>query len=113
MKSYKKKENINRGFANENVIKEEGLSLEEKIEKMMNENEPIEEGGAGNIYTLRKDGVMPEYDVRTDKWDLALTAMEVVTGGLKTEREERRLKRESAENQATGTDGGAKSTEAE
>ena len=30
------------------------------------------------IYTPRKDGVIAAYDIRTDKWDVALDAMEKV-----------------------------------
>ena len=28
----------------------------------------------------KKDGVRPEYDIRTDKWDLAQSAMDKVNG---------------------------------
>ncbi len=34
------------------------------------------DGNGGNIYTQRKDGVIPEYNVRTDKWDMALETMD-------------------------------------
>ena len=40
-------------------------------------NEPIGET-APLIYTPRKDGVIAAYDVRTDKWDIALDAMSKV-----------------------------------
>lgn len=51
-----------------------GETIENKIERMMNNNEPIGDI-ADIIYTERKDGVLPEYDIRTDKWDLAIDAM--------------------------------------
>lgn len=55
----------------------EGERLECKIERMTENNEPIGET-APLIYTPRKDGVVAAYDVRTDKWDIALDAMSKV-----------------------------------
>ena len=43
----------------------------------MNNKEPITDG-APIIYTERKDGVLPEYDIRTDRWDIAIDAMDKV-----------------------------------
>lgn len=55
----------------------EGERLECKIERMTENSEPIGET-APLIYTPRKDGVIAAYDVRTDKWDIALDAMSKV-----------------------------------
>ena len=44
---------------------------------MTENNEPIGET-APLIYTPRKDGVIAAYDIRTDKWDIALDAMSKV-----------------------------------
>ena len=55
----------------------EGERLECKIERMTENNEPIGET-APLIYTPRKDGVIAAYDIRTDKWDIALDAMSKV-----------------------------------
>ena len=55
----------------------EGERLECKIERMTENNEPIGET-APLIYTPRKDGVIAAYDIRTDKWDIALNAMSKV-----------------------------------
>ena len=38
---------------------------------------PIEDG-APIIYTERKDGVNPAYNIRTDRWEIAQDAMEQV-----------------------------------
>ena len=40
-------------------------------------NEPITDG-AEVVYTEKKNGVMPEYNVRTDKWEIAQSAMDKV-----------------------------------
>ena len=55
----------------------EGERLEIKIDRMTQNNEPIGDS-APLIYTPRKDGVVAAYDIRTDKWDIALDAMEKV-----------------------------------
>ena len=57
----------------------EGESIEEKVERITQTNEPISDG-APIIFTEKKDGVRPEYDIRTDKWDLAQSAMDKVNG---------------------------------
>ena len=52
----------------------EGEQIEEKERRIVNNNEPITDG-APIIFTEKKDGVRPEYNVRTDRWDIALDAM--------------------------------------
>lgn len=55
-----------------------GETLEGKIRRIVNNKEPITDG-APLIYTERKDGVMPEYDIRTDRFEIAIDAMDKVT----------------------------------
>lgn len=54
----------------------EGETIEKKLRRVVNNKEPITDG-APIVYTERKDGVLPEYNIRTDKWDLAIEAMDV------------------------------------
>lgn len=54
----------------------EGESIEEKCAKLVENNEPITDG-APIIYTEKKDGVLPQYDIRTDKWEIAQSAMDL------------------------------------
>lgn len=56
----------------------EGETLEQKISRMVNNKEPIKDS-APLIYTERKDGVQPAYDIRTDRFDLALDALDSVS----------------------------------
>lgn len=56
---------------------QEGETLETKIERIVNNKEPITDG-APTIYTERKDGVQPGYDIRTDRFDVAVEAMDKV-----------------------------------
>ena len=44
----------------------EAESIEEKVRRIVNENEPIEDG-APIIFQERIDGVKPEFNIRTDR----------------------------------------------
>jgi hypothetical protein len=64
------------GFNVNNSV--EGETIEEKIERVLNNNEPIADG-APIIYTDRRDGVVPAYDIRTDRFEIAIDAMNKVS----------------------------------
>lgn len=68
-------------------ISVEGETIENKIERITTQKEPITDG-APLIYTDRKDGVLPAYDIRTDKMDVALDAMTTVAKSRLMQREE-------------------------
>lgn len=53
----------------------EGETIEMKVRRIMNNNEPIKDG-APIVYTERKDGVVAEYDIRTDRFEVAVEAMD-------------------------------------
>lgn len=55
----------------------EGQSIEEKMRQATMNGQPIE-NAAPIIYTDKKDGVLPQYDIRTDRWDIALDATDKV-----------------------------------
>lgn len=61
----------------ESVTVYEGETIEDKVNRIVNNGEPITDG-APIIYTEKKDGVLPEYDIRTDRWDIAIDAMNKV-----------------------------------
>lgn len=54
----------------------DGESIETKVERVVQNKEPIEDG-AEIIYTEKKQGVQPQYDIRTDKWEVAQEAMDL------------------------------------
>lgn len=88
MKNYR---TINKGIVEigdttENQFR--GESLEDKIRKVVETKQPIE-AISPMIYTERKAGVQPEYDIRADKWDIAQQAMQTVTEAHRTKRQER------------------------
>lgn len=54
-----------------------GENIETKVRRITENNEPITDG-APIIYTNRDDGVLPAYNIRTDRWEVAQQAMEAV-----------------------------------
>jgi hypothetical protein len=69
--------------------------LEMKIKRIMTNNEPISDGSP-LIYTERKDGVLPAYNPKTDRFDVAIDAMDKVSKTHKAKREERLKPKEEA-----------------
>ena len=66
----------------------QGETIEMKINRILNNKEPITDG-APLIYTERKDGVNPAYDIRTDRWEIAVDAMDKVNKSKQAQREQR------------------------
>lgn len=65
----------------------DGELLQDKITKMLELGEPIEATDP-MIYTPKEEGVMPQYDIRTDKWEIAEKAMTKVTEQKEIQRAE-------------------------
>ena len=64
----------------------EGELIEEKVARLTQEKSPINDG-APIIYTERKDGVLPAYDIRTDRWEVAQAAMEINQKAISAKRQ--------------------------
>ena len=64
------------------------ISLERQLEKVVAGKEPID-SSSPLVYTERKDGVLPQYNIRRDRFDLALEAMGKVDKSYKAKREDR------------------------
>ena len=56
----------------------DGENIEVKIRRIVDEKEPITDG-APIIFTDAKDGVRPEFNPRTDRWEIAIDAMDKVS----------------------------------
>lgn len=65
-----------------------GEYIEAKVRRVLNNKEPIKDG-APRIFTERKDGVLPEYDIRQDKWEAAVEATSAIQQSHINKREER------------------------
>lgn len=101
------KANINNRKTSIKVYRvQEGETIEQKMDRVTNNNEPIGEG-APIIHTERKDGVQPAYNIRTDRMEIALDAMNVVHRTATA----RRDNRPNTGTQMEGEDGGTESTQ--
>ena len=56
----------------------EGESIETKCARILQDKEPIEDT-APIIYTAKEDGVLPAYNIRTDRFDIAMDAYDKIT----------------------------------
>ena len=72
-----------------------GESIEEKVRKISENNEPIDDSSP-LMYTNRKDGVNADYNIRTDRWDIAVEAMDKVAKAKIAQRDERERKQNEA-----------------
>lgn len=75
----------------------EGEPIERELERLMDGDNTLTSSGAP-IYTKKGDGVLPEYDIRTDKMSIAEGAMNKVNNT--------RLAYKPWEPKAEGEDGG-------
>ena len=57
------------GLCNFGVESYEGQSIEDRCKKLTETGEPIKDTSP-LIYTPKEKGVMPQYDVRADKWHI-------------------------------------------
>lgn len=92
----------------------QGETIEQKVNRILNNKEPIKDG-APKIYTERKDGVKPEHDIRTDRFEIAVEATDLMSRSKKAKREER-MKTQDEEQikmaEKKIKDGGAEPTQA-
>ena len=56
----------------------EGESIETKCARVLQNNEPITDT-APIIYTAKEDGVLPAYNIRTDRFDIAMEAYDKIS----------------------------------
>lgn len=68
-----------KGCINNPDLTYEAEPREVKLRKIINgESNNMEDGVFPTIYTEKKDGVMPEYDIRTDRFEVAIDAMDKI-----------------------------------
>lgn len=66
----------------------EAETIEQKVDRITNNNEPIEDG-APLIYTERKNGVEAGFNIRTDRFEVAVEAMDKIYNENIKKRKER------------------------
>lgn len=69
-----------------NVVRE-GQSIEEMIRKALTAKEPIK-GNAKLTYNDRKDGVLAQHDIRTDRFEIAMMATDKIHASQAAKRHE-------------------------
>ena len=83
----------------------EGETIEQKIERVIHGDEPIEDG-APEIFTEKADGVIAAYNIRTDRWEVAADAMHLVHTSQKMEPSNIASRDNKPLGEKTGTDEG-------
>ena len=77
----------------------EGETIEMKIDRFINNKETITDKGSTPIYMERKEGVNKAYNIRTDRWEVAIEAMDKVSKSYQARRDEKaRLANENSDN---------------
>ena len=79
----------------------EGETIETKIERITTMREPITDG-APLIYTERDAGCEAQYDIRTDRFEVALEAMDTVNRSYRAKREAKREAEKAAKDLKEG-----------
>lgn len=68
-----------RGYINEPNLTYQAEPREVKLRKIISgEANNMEDGVFPTIYTEKKDGVQPEFDIRTDRFEIAIDAMDKI-----------------------------------
>lgn len=68
-----------RGYINDPNLTYQADPREVKLRKIINgEANNVEDGVFPTIYTEKKDGVQPEFDIRTDRFEVAIDAMDKI-----------------------------------
>lgn len=74
-----KKAKNRKGWIKNPDLAYEAEPREVKLRKIINgESSSMEDGVFPTIYTEKKDGVMPEYDIRTDRFEVAIDAIDKI-----------------------------------
>lgn len=72
-----------RGYINDPNLTYQAEPREVKLRKIINgEASNMEDGVFPTIYTEKKDGVQPEFDIRTDRFEVAIDAMDKINQSI-------------------------------
>lgn len=77
---------------------------EVKLRKIISgESNNMEDGVFPTIYTEKKDGVLPEYDIRTDRFEVALEAIDKINQSTASQIAKNKSETESVKDFGTET----------
>lgn len=78
-----KKAIYRKGWIKEPNLAYQAEPREVKLRKIINgESSNMEDGVFPTIYTEKKDGVQPEYDIRTDRFEVAIDAIDKINQSM-------------------------------
>lgn len=76
---------------------------EVKLRKIINgESSSMEDGVFPTIYTEKKDGVQPEFDIRTDRFEIAIDAIDKINQSIANKIAKSKGETEAAKDVGTG-----------
>lgn len=91
-----------RGCINDPNLTYQADPREVKLRKIINgESNDMEDGVFPTIYTEKKDGVQPEYDIRTDRFEVAIDAIDKINQSIANQIVKSKGKTETTEDSGT------------
>ena len=91
-----------RGCINNPNLTYQAEPREVKLRKIINgESNDMEDGVFPTIYTEKKDGVQPEYDIRTDRFEVAIDAIDKINQSIANQVAKNKGETEAAKNFGT------------
>lgn len=91
-----------RGCINEPNLTYQAEPREVKLRKIISgEANNMEDGVFPTIYTEKKDGVQPEFDIRTDRFEIAIDAMDKINQSTANQIAKNKGETEAAKNLGT------------
>lgn len=66
-----------------------GESIEAKLARIIHNKQPITDGATQLIYQDRNEGINPDMDIRTDRWEHAIEAQDKISKYHMAKRKER------------------------
>lgn len=92
-----------RGYINNPNLTYQAEPREVKLRKIINgEANNMEDGVFPTIYTEKKDGVQPEFDIRTDRFEVAIDAMDKINQATANQIAKNKGETEAVKNFGTG-----------
>ena len=93
-----------RGCIDDPNLTYEAEPREVKLRKIISgESNDMEDGVFPTIYTEKKDGVQPEYDIRTDRFEVAIDAIDKINQSIANQVAKSKGKTEAAKDFGTET----------
>lgn len=92
-----------RGYINDPNLTYQAEPREVKLRKIIGgEANNMEDGVFPTIYTEKKDGVKPEFDIRTDRFEVAIDAIDKINQSAANQIAKNKGETEAAKNFGTG-----------